>query len=354
MLFLSEAEKAVWTRLGGDLLQRTVPPEAFDASIRPNLRPVFKFFAGALLASHGEEVQALDWFRQGAREEDELLFLNAYMVSFLERQKGRFIMPAVAFEDPRPFVHFAGVPQMKEARAAFVRHMDHSLPVFDHPLKIMDIGTGNGALLVMLLQHLLETGKVRDIEEILLMDASPAMIELAAKTAGAVFPPGCIRTLTSRIEQVSEGLEGHYDIALTSLAYHHMPLESKRVHLKKLAAQLDHLLIFELDANNDTPELNTPELAFSVYQSYGRIIDFVFAHDADVALAVGAVDSFLMTEAISLLTQPRGRRTEYHMLKSQWHGLCQETLGHAFTCRCDSACYADEYTSLFSLHYGKE
>jgi SAM-dependent methyltransferase len=354
MLFLSQAEKERWSRLGEEILKRPVSPKEFESQIRPNLRPAFLFFGGTLLAAHGEETRALEWFQIGAREEDELLFMNAFMVSFLQRQNGRFAMPAVAFEDPRPFVHFAGVPQMKSARAAFVKQMGHSLPVFDHPIKIMDIGTGNGALLVMLLKHLIEIGKVREIEEILLIDASPAMVDLARKTVGEAFPPNLIHTLNNRIENVSAGIEGHYDIALTSLAYHHMPWETKKIHLKKLAGQLDHLLIFELNANNDTPELYTPELALSVYQSYGRVIDFVLAHDAPVEVAVATVDCFLMTEAVSLLTQLRGKRTEYHMLRTQWHQLCREALGPAFDCHGEGVCYADEYIELFSLHYGKQ
>jgi hypothetical protein len=41
------------------------------------------------------------------------------------------------------------------------------------------------------------------------------------------------------------------------------------------------------------------------------------------------------------------------MLRSQWIALLGDVLGPAFSQRCDSACYADEYMALFTLHYGR-
>jgi hypothetical protein len=40
-------------------------------------------------------------------------------------------------------------------------------------------------------------------------------------------------------------------------------------------------------------------------------MDFVFSHDAPVEVALACIDLFLMTEAVSLLTQPRGVRSDY-------------------------------------------
>ncbi len=354
MLFLSVQEKTQWAALGARVLaDRAVAPRAFDGELRPNLRPVFAYFAGALLGSRGQPERALAWFREGARDEDPALLSNAYMVSFLERHGGQMIMPAVVFADPRPFIHFAGTPEMKSSRASFARQLGHSLPRFPRPFRVLDIGTGDGALLGMVLEHLREIGRVGDIAEILLNDASPAMIALAEKTLKALYPRARVHSLAGRIENVAGRIEGHYDLIMSSLAYHHMPMEKKRIHLRVLAPHFDHFAIFELDANNDTPELGSPELALSVYQSYGQIIGFVFGHDAPVDVALASVDCFLMTEAVSLLTQPRGVRNDYHMLRGQWQALFEEELGPAFACGCDSICYADEYLNLFSLHYGR-
>jgi SAM-dependent methyltransferase len=352
VIFLSRPEIETWRQAGEEALANRVGPGRPTYTGRANLEPMFDYFIGTLLAAHGATAQGKEWLLAGAQHEAGM-FSNTFVSAFLERTAGRFIMPAKAFEDPRPFVHFASVPLMVRARELFLEHASHSLPAFRRPFRILDIGTGNGALLANLLQRLRAHGKVNDMAEVLLVDASPAMTDLAAKTVAEALPGAPVRPLTARIEEAAGRLEGRYDVALMSLAYHHLPWEQKKAHLERLKAHVDHVLVFELDANNDTPELHSPELACSVYQSYGRIIDFVFAHDAPVAVAQACVDFFLMTEQISLLTQPRGRRTEYHMLRGQWHELFRGTLGTDFACAAESTCFADESLDLFFMHYGR-
>ena len=243
---------------------------------------------------------------------------------------------------------------MRAAREQFVTQCGHSLPVFDRPLRFIDIGCGDGALTATLLNHLVETGKAPGIGEVLLIEPSQAMADLALKTVRSGVPGADVVVRNYRIQNCSSSIDHPYDVAMSSLAYHHMPLEQKRVHLSRLKPWIDHLVLFEMDAHNDTPELHTPDLALSVYQSYSRIIDFIFTHDAPVDLAIDCVDSFMMAEIVSLLTKPRGERLDYHMLRGQWHALFREVLGSEFSCRCDSSAYADEYMTLFTLHYGRD
>ncbi len=353
MLFLSEQEKNEWAGYARRIAWRSEMPDEYDGKVRSNLVPAFYFYIGTLLAAHGD-ARATAWLKAGALCEEDGLFCSTYLLGFLERHEGKMIAPAVAFEDPRPFVHFSNVPTMKDARTQLISQLAHSLPVFEKPIRFMDIGCGDGALTARLLTRLVESGKVNRIEEILLVDSSPAMIELAKRTVGEALPGVPVACENARIQDCSATINKHYDIAFSSLAYHHMPVEHKRIHLARLKPWIDHFLLFEMDANNDTPELDSPELAFSVYQSYGRIIDFVHAHDAPVDVVTSCVDSFLMTEVLSILTQPRGERTDYHMLRSQWNELFGEELGPEFELCSDSACYADEYMALFTLHYSRK
>ncbi len=353
MLFLSDNEILIWRSLIKYILERKLKPWKIEESFRPSLLPAFHFFAGTICAAKGEEELGVKWIREGVMGEEGGYFSNAFLSGFLSRNGGKLVKPAVVFADPRPFIHFASVPVMKRSREHFVSHCGHSLPVFREPLRIMDIGCGNGALLVALLTHLRDTGAVKDIEEILLIDPSQAMCELATETVGKAFEPVKIKTLQSRIESVSEVVSSHYHIALASLSYHHMPSETKLFHLTRLSPHIDHFVVFELDANNDYPELYSPQLALSVYQSYGAMIDFIFSHDATVEIAIAAIDDFLVSEAISILTEKRGVRSDYHMLRPQWHDLLGKGLGSGFSCWCDSTCYGDENITLFTIHYGR-
>jgi SAM-dependent methyltransferase len=353
MLFLSDEEKAAWAAYARDIAGSTATPAQFEGRVRTNLVPAFEYYIAVHLAGLGQNRRAVEWLEAATLCEEDGLFSAAFLMSFLSRHNGALIKPATAFEDPRPYLHFAGVPVMQEARRQLVRQFAHSLPAFKKPLRFMDIGCGDGSLTAMILSQLTETGKADTIGEVLLVDASPAMIALARETVSRAFPEVDIRTVNSRIQDCSASINSHYDIAMSSLAYHHMPVEDKRLHLSRLKPWIDHFLLFEMDANNDTPEISTPELALSVYQSYGRIMDFVYAHDAPVEIVTDCIDSFLMTEVVSLLTQPRGERTEYHMLRSQWHDLFRECLSPEFSLCSDSTCYADEYITLFTLHYGR-
>ncbi len=351
MLFLSRAESAEWTGLAGEILVSGASPGDAPTPVRKNLLPAFHFYIGTMLSSRGKGDAGREWLRSGAMIEEDGLFSSAFLLGFLERHEGRLIKPDVAFRDPRPFIHFSGVPMMARSRERFVVQAGHSLPVFDAPLRMMDIGCGNGALTVALLKGLVDVGKTDAPGEVLLVDPSPAMLELAEKEVLGAFPDLSVKSVNLPVQEFSGHIREHYDLAVSSLAFHHMPYEEKKVHLSRLSPYFDHFLLFELDANNDTPEWESPELALSLYQSYGRIIDFVFSHDAPIEVATSCVDLFLITELISFLIEPRGIRTDYHMLRTQWNDLFADALGEGFSLGCDSPCYADEYLTLFTMHY---
>ena len=353
MLFLTPSEAKEWQSLGRMILANTPSPSSITINGQSALHPIFHFYAGALLASHGNVLAGQKWFAQGAMLENREVMSNAYISAFIDRRHGRFDMPAVVFSDPRPYLHFASTPAIKKARKNFCRHCTLSLPEFKKPFRIMDLGCGDGGMLVQLLNSLRQAGNIHDIGEILLVDSSEAMLDLAVKTVGLAFPGVTINSLRNRIQDIPGSLSGHYDVALSSLAYHHMPMEIKVETLRKLKDHFDHFIIFELDANHDTPELHSPELACSVFQCYGTIIDFIFSHDAPIDVVINSVDCFLLTEMLSLLTQPRGVRNDYHMLRHQWHQLFSEVLGGESVCLKDSTCFENDFMYLISIHYGK-
>lgn len=353
MLFLNAQEKKEWQTLADEALARKSGPEQLTANIRSNFRPMFDYYLGSFLAAKGQTELGRQWLATGALAEEETLMSNSYLFSFLERQDGKMIMPAVVFADPKPYLHFISVPTIVDSRRNFLRQCSLSLPQFTRPVRIMDIGCGDGALTASFIETMRTAGKTGEISEIALVDRSRGMLDVAEATVGRVIDRSAIKVINSKIEDISGKIDRRYDIVVSAFAFHHMPLEQKRVHLKNLKRWMDHFIIFELDANNDLPEQYSPELSLSAYQLYGRLINMVFMHDAPLGLALSCVDAFLMTEAVSLHIQPRGVRNDYHMLKTQWHDLFEEVLAPDCSCLCDSACYADDYTGFFTMHYGR-
>ncbi|MBP7864914.1 MAG: class I SAM-dependent methyltransferase [Acidobacteria bacterium] len=353
MLFLTGREIEAWNRWGREAVEGSLAPGEVPPGVRAPLRPVFCFFAGTMLTARGQRDAGRGWLLAGTREETAGLMTNALVTAFLERHGGRLVKPAVVFADPAPYLHFIGVPPMQRAREQFRAFAARSLPRFDHPLHFLDIGCGDGDLTVTVLRRLQMEGNAASVGEVALVDSSKAMLDMAEGKVREAFPGCSVRTFHDRIQNVAGQVGEGYDVAVCSLSYHHMPRETKLAHLGELSGRLDHLLLFELGADNDTPEMHSPELAMAVYQSYGRIIDFIFAHDTDIRTAQESVDCFLMVEAVSFLTQPRGERSDYHMLRGQWHEAFQMGLGPAYRCLGDTTCHADEHLDLFALHYGR-
>lgn len=353
MLFLSKNESRKWRQSAGEILDGNLKPSDAKSDIRHGMMPVFCYYAGMQLAAGGKGQLAKEWFRKGALSEESLMLSNAYIMGFLDRHDNKLTMPEVCFADPRPYLHFISLPIIQDTRRRFLNHCAATVRQYERPFRFVDMGCGDGSLTAEMLLKLRESGKVGDIEEIMLVDSSPAMLSLAKETVGKHFDPALIRTANIRIQEFCAQVAAPYDLALCSLSIHHMPFETKLVCLQQLKPWIKDFIIFELEANNDSPELGDPELALSIYQSYGRMLDMVFAHDAPVELVLACADRFWITEIISIFTQPRGKRTEYHMLRMQWHELFKKSFGDEFSCYCDSICYGDEHSSLFAMHYGR-
>ncbi len=180
-VFLSAQEKFHWAQYAKEIAQNGASPAIYEPKIRRNLFPAFCFYIGTLLAARGEDRPGIEWLEAGAKREEAGMSTSAFLLGFLQRHQGKMIKPVVVFEDRRPFVHFSHVPMMKKIRKQLVHQCTHSLPSFGTPVRIMDIGCGDGGLTVMFLSGLVETGKANRISEIHLVDPSPAMIELAKK-----------------------------------------------------------------------------------------------------------------------------------------------------------------------------
>ena len=338
-----------WEAVASEVTAGRVSPTDAARRIRPDLFAPFCYYVVTLLAARGDMDAATSWLEAGKAAEP--IPACSYLLDLLERQDGRFVIPEVAFVDPRPWGHFSGLTFLATARTGFIGRATASLPAFDEPLGYCDIGCGNGELGIRLARSLQSAGKASTVGAVMLMDPSPAMLELAGRNVREAFAAAEVTLLQSRLEEAPD-LPGGYDLAIASSSVHHMTAEQKAVHLPALARTVDHFLLFELEANHDYPEMGSPELAFSVYQIFGRGVQWVLEEPAPADVQRACADTFLMTEAISILTQPRGERTEYHVLRGQWKDLLDRHLA-GFECVCEATCCAEEYVEQFMLHYAR-
>jgi SAM-dependent methyltransferase len=350
MFCLSTEEIEEWRALAVVALRAG----GFDPSIledlSPAMRPAVCYYLGTALLAGGRVTEARRWLECGAGIEP--LRASSYLLDYLERNEGELRPVQPGFSDPRPWAYFSSLPHLRSAREALIGFCERSLPVSERPLRVMDIGCGNGQLSVAVIKRLIDSGKATDVADLMLLDPSARMLEAAGSNASAAFPGTKITTSEGKLEESSSVLPGGFDLALCALSVHHMPYEQKEVHIGALCQAVRNVIIFELGANHDTPEMGSPELAYSVYQTSGQSLEYIFEQDAPIEVQRACADIFVMSETISLLSEPRGKRTEYHMKRKQWHELLETIGSPEMTCLGEMTCFSDEYCELFALHYG--
>jgi SAM-dependent methyltransferase len=351
VLTLEPRDVATWNRLLPEVLSgRAEPAGPEEARLGPDQRAAFRFFAGSALAARSDP-RATSWLGAGASLDGPELRASDYLAG-LFRRSGHLAAPESAFEDPRAYVHFATLPAMRACRDQFVSFAVDSLPEEAGSLRVLDVGCGDGGMLSDLLPALLRGGRWDEVASITLLDPSPAMISTAKARLAAEWPDARVEGRVARLEHVASALQGPFDLVVGSLSLHHMPAETKRRALAALAPAIQHLLLLELDADHDSPEVGSPALAASVHQTYGWMLAQVLGSGTpDVALE--SADHFVAPELVSLLTQPRGARSEYHMRRERWIDLLAEALGPEHRPLGTRTALQTPHADLFALHVGR-
>ncbi|MGA8890356.1 MAG: class I SAM-dependent methyltransferase [Anaeromyxobacteraceae bacterium] len=352
VLTLDPSDVATWNHLLPKVIGGTLEPSGSEESrIAPDQLGAFRFFAGTTLAARSDP-RAPEWLGAAAAADGSELRASAYLAQ-LVRRNGHLTAPSCAFDDPRAYVHFAGLPAMQACRAEFVSFAVDSLPPEVGSLRVLDVGCGDGGVMLQLLPALLEAGRWDEVAAVTLLDPSPEMLSRAKGRVASAFPDARVEGRVGRLEDVASLLVGPYDLVVGSLSLHHMPAEVKRRTLATLAPAFDHLLLLELDADHDAPEVGSPALAASVHQTYGWMLAQILGPDTPDAVARESADRFVAPELVSLLTQPRGARSEYHMRRERWHDLLSEALGPDHRPLGVRTALATAHTDLFAMHFGR-
>lgn len=352
VLTLSPNDVATWNHLLPEVVSgRARPSGGAERDLPDEQVGAFRFFAGTALAARSDP-RAFTWLDAGAAVDGSELRASAYLSGLLHR-RGHLAAPECAFTDPRAFVHFATLPAMRACRAEFVSFAVDSLPPESGSLRVLDVGCGDGGLLADLLPALLEGGRWDEVAAVTLLDPSPAMISTAKTRLAAAWPDARVEGRVARLEHVASLLQGPYDLVVGSLSLHHMPAEVKRRALAALAPSIDHLLLLELDADHDSPEVGSPLLAASVHQTYGWMLAQILGPSTPDEVARESADEFVAPELVSLLTEPRGIRSEYHMRRERWLALLAEAMGPEIRPLGTRTALSTPHADLFALHVGR-
>jgi hypothetical protein len=243
-----------------------------------------------------------------------------------------FIPAATAFQETTPYdvwtqtdLYGSQMAGTLEAIAAFARR--NPPPGDNYCPTIIDIGPGNGTLLVEIIEQLLAIYPLESIH-LVLIEQSPGMLAAAqaycqkSLPIPITFTPICCRIQEIAAQQLT-AIQKHQPIWFinASLSLHHMPKEIKVPTMKMLTSLSTYCLISDAHYNHDLPEQGTPELVYSVTENYGFVIKDVLnshASDPDKKLCI---NNFLLTEAINILKNDRQERGDYHTMIAEWEEI---------------------------------
>jgi SAM-dependent methyltransferase len=354
VLTLRPTDASSWIDLLPAVISGGLEPRGADAlCVPPDQLGAFRFYAGTALAARGDP-RAPDWLGAAAAVDGPELRASEYVAGLLLRL-GQLAAPVAggAFTSPGAWIHFASLPALRAARSELVSFAVDSLPEASGSLSVLDVGCGDGGMLAELLAGVLAGGRFDEVASVTLLDPSRAMLERARARIASDWPGARVECLEARLQDVAGRLAGQYDLALGSLSLHHMPAERKRSALSRLAPYVDHLLLLELDADHDTPEVGSPRLAASVHETYGWLLAQVLGPGTPDDAARETADRFVAPELVSLLTEPRGVRSEYHMPRGAWMELLEEALGPDIRPLGVRTVLATGHGDLFALHMGR-
>ena len=298
-----------------------------NISTKTSLKDFPYIYAGALYASYNQLENAVLFFNK-VPDNTFANILREYIL------KTKAFNPAVTvFKKANPYTAWT---KTNFAKTHFEKSLDaigafaERNPPTSNIVSILDIGTGNGILITKIINRILEEHSIDKIN-LIFLDPSENMLAVSEKhckeninTNVDVFKI-CCKSQDMAEENIKK-INAYAPIWFTNCFFsiHHMQCEMKVEFLKKIRALSEYCIIGEINWNHDLPEKDSPELIYSVYKNYG----YCFQDIMDSALTdnevEGAIDNFLLSEAINIIINERKDRIDYHTTIEEWKRIVQE------------------------------
>ncbi|WP_041548043.1 SAM-dependent methyltransferase [Chamaesiphon minutus] len=283
-------------------------------------------YAGILLASAHRISEAISVLKLGVDRT-----FNQVLADYLIETQA-FAPAATAFAETTPYdvwtqtdLYQSQMSGTLKAIANFARRTPP--PAVNYHPTIIDIGPGNGTLLIEIIKQLLALYPIESIH-LILIEQSPEMLAAAQKYCQAsLIIPITFTPICCRIQEI----EPHQWAIIkeqqpiwfvnASLSLHHMPKEIKVPTMAMLANLSTYCLLSDAHYNHDLPEKDTPELIYSVTENYGFVIKDVLKSLASETDKKLCINNFLLTEAINIIKNDRPERGDYHTLIGEWQEI---------------------------------
>ena len=246
-----------------------------------------------------------------------------------------FTPAAKAFQETTPYDVWTQTDLYKSQMAGTLDAIaDFAQRTPPHPSNayptIIDIGTGNGVLLVEMIERILSLYHLEQIYLILIEQSSKMLAAAQKYCQKSISIPIKFTPIFCQIQKITTQqlaiLEKHQPIWFinASLSLHHMPREIKVSTMKLLANLSEYCLISESNYNHDCPEKDTPELIYSVTENYGFVFQDILKSSVSETEKKLCINNFLLTEAINIIKNEREHRGDYHALIPEWQAIAEQ------------------------------
>ena len=245
------------------------------------------------------------------------------------RERGCFQTYTTAFQSPIPYDVWTVTGFYQRYRSATLNVVKKFLATHTPPepnnVSICEIGPGNGLLLADIISSIFSNHDIGYLN-VVLIEKSNGMLEATRELLHKSFGSkvGC-QTILAKVEDIkAEDMmklcpAQKFWFVNGAASLHHMPADIKIKVFREFAKTSSHVLVSDFVAYHDLPERNSPELVYSAVNYYGYFIEDIWASTSQSEERRWlCICDLALTEAITVLSQPRMMRIDYHAPVEEW------------------------------------